>query len=125
MPINLHGIVSGVISAINPNERVTYRRSLGSTTNADGSQTPVYDSGTSVMAQVQETTTDDLRKSDGLNLQGQKLKAWLDGSMSGVVRQSGRGGDLIVRADGSTWLVANIIEQWATWVAVLMVRQNP
>lgn len=121
--MNLHTLVSGAIGVVNPHEWITYRACTGYTTAADGTRTPTYAAPRRRLAQVQNTTTNDLRKVDALHIQGQTLRAWMAGEAEGVERQSGRGGDLFTRADGSVWLVQSIIEQWPGWVALLLVRQ--
>ncbi len=124
--MNLHAIASNIISRINPNEWVQWQASTGSVTNADGSRSAAYAPPVRVLAQVQETTQDDLRKADALNIQGEKVKLWMSGAASGVVRMNNKGGDLFVRArDGSRWLVLSVIETWPDWCSVLLVRQMP
>ena len=125
MAMNLHAVASNVISVVNPMETLQYQRSLGSTTGADGVRVPTYAAPIALVAQVQETTQDDLRKANALLVQGEKVKAWFTGDASGVVRMSQRGGDLFTRADGSLWLVQSVIETWPEWCSVLLVRQMP
>jgi hypothetical protein len=38
---------------------------------------------------------------------------------------SGAGGDLIVDAAGSTWLVATVLENWTDWTKLGLVLQSP
>jgi hypothetical protein len=126
MSMNLHSIASRAISKVNPNEWMQYQASTGSVTSADGSRVPSYAPAIRVLAQVQETTQDDLKKGDALNIQGEKVKLWMSGSASGVVRMSNKGGDLFGREkDGTQWLVLSVLETWPEWCAVLLVRQMP
>jgi hypothetical protein len=123
--MNLHEIASGVIGIINPNEWITYYRSTGSVTAADGKRVPTFAPAQRVYAQVQNTTTDDLKRSDALNLQKATLKVWFTGAAAGVIRQAQRGGDTFAMDDGSTWLLLSVLEQWPEWCSVLLVRQHP
>ena len=74
--------------------------------------------------QVQAMTAGDLRQVEGLNLNGTKRGIYLDGSINGVVRVYLKGGDLITFPDGSTWLVAMVLEQWPDWCKVAATLQD-
>ena len=50
--MNLHAIVAPVVGAVNPNQTVTVFTSIGSTTAADGSQTPTYATPAALTASV-------------------------------------------------------------------------
>jgi hypothetical protein len=122
--VNLHGIVSGAIGAVNPNVSATMQRSTGYATQPDGTQTPNYETYANVVCQFQELTQRDLRKLDGVNLQGVTRALYLNGSWSGVVRADARGGDLVITPDNATWLVTAVIEQWPDWCKLLVTKQN-
>ena len=127
--MNLHALVSGAIAVVNPFTPVTIRVSTGYTTGADGTRTPTYDDVIGISAQIQNLTFGDLAQIDGLNLQGDKRKIYLNGSYDGVNRESGVGGDLIVFPDGdswpfgTSWLVAQTLEQWPDWCCVAVTQQ--
>ncbi len=124
--MNLHGIVRGTVTAVNPDLTVTLKQSTGYTTSADGTQVPAYSTTTGVHAQIQALSGKDLRQIDGMNLQGSLAAFYLYGAISGVVRASQEGGDLITVASGAyagTWLVTITLEQWsdggpASWCKV-------
>jgi hypothetical protein len=128
--MNLHGIVSGIISAVNPMTPATLQISTGSTTNAGGVRTPTYGYPQQVSAQIQALTADDLRQLDGLNIQGTKRGIYLMGKLDGLVRVDGKGGDLITFPDGTvwpfgtTWLTVQVLEQWPDWCKVAATLQN-
>lgn len=122
--MNLHGIVSGVISAVNPNVPVEVRTSTGSATAADGSRTPTYADPVVVTGQVQELTTKDLRQLDGLNVQGSQRAVYLSGEVDAIQRISRLGGDLVALGDGSVWLTTHVLEQWPDWCKVAVTLQN-
>lgn len=125
--MNLHNIVAGAVSAINPAMNATIQRSTGYTTAADGTRAPTYASPERVKAQVQALQYNDLTQLAGLNIQGEKRAMYLNGNWEGVARPDGRGGDLITLPDGSVWLVVQVLENWASqdgWVKVAVTRQN-
>jgi hypothetical protein len=130
--VNLHGIVSGAIGAVNPFITGTVRYSTGSTTQPSGKRTPAYNDVTGVSLQVQALTFRDLQQLEGLNLNGTRRAIYLFGAADGVVRPTSKGGDLIVITGGvqaGTWLVAQVLEQWgdggvASWVKVAVTLQN-
>lgn len=124
--MNLNGIVSAAISAVNPRLQVTVSRSTGYTTNADFTRTPTY-STSALLGQVQALTSKELDQVSGLNLQGEKLAIYADGLLEGVSRPDGVGGDTLTLPDGSTWLVALVLENWnrsSGWTKAAIVRQS-
>ncbi len=121
--MNLHGIVSGQIEAVNPFETVALSTSLPARQNADGSRTPLY-STEPVTVQVQALTGKDLRQVEQINLQGTLRKFYFYGDVEGIVRSLKRGGDLITRSDSSEWLVTMVMETWPDWCAVIGTLQN-
>lgn len=122
--MNLHGIVSQVISAVNPREPVTIQFSTGSTTGADFSRQPAFSAPLAMLGQIQALTTPELRLLDQLNLQGAQRTIYLFGDVQGIIRVSQQGGDLITLADGSIWLTVTILEQWPNWVKAAIKLQN-
>jgi hypothetical protein len=124
--MDLHGIVKGVIGAVNPLVPATMQISTGYTDNADGSRTPTY-STLAVNAQVQSMTYMDLRQVEGLNLNGTRRAIYLEGEFNGVNRPSQKGGDLVTLTDGPNagiWLIAQVIEQWENWCKVIVTLQD-
>jgi len=125
--MNLHQIVSGAVSAINPWVTASIQMSAGYTTAADGSRAPAYAPAVSVQVQAQALTYKDLMQIDGLNLNGEKKALYINGNWEGVSRPDGKGGDLITMPDGSIWLIAQVLENWGDtdgWVKVAVVKQD-
>jgi hypothetical protein len=129
--MNLHGIVRGAITVVNQDVLATLRRSTGYTISPDGTQIPAYADTPDIAVQVQAASSDDIRQLDGLNIQGIRRVAYLNGSAMGVVRNLQVGGDLFifpagVLPEGDTWLVAHVMEQWgpgSEWCKVALVLQ--
>lgn len=121
--MNLHNIVSGAIAAINPMVTASIRVSSGATTNDDGTRVPTYADPVNVPAQVQSLQYQDIIKLAGLNIQGARNKIYLNGNWNGLVRRDNKGGDLITMPDGSVWLVAVVLENWADWTCVAVTAQ--
>lgn len=128
--MNLHAIVRGAITTVNPDVYCTVRRSTGvSTTQADGVQVPGYADTPNVPVQVQALTYSDLMKLDALNIQGVRRAVYLNGAVMGLVRVASRGGDLLIfptgtLPEGDVWLCAQSLEQWPDWCKVAITLQN-
>lgn len=126
--MNLHGIVSGAISVVNPFVFTTLKRSAGYTTAADGTRTPLFNDIPGISVQVQALTYSDLQHLDGLNIQGVRRAVYLNGAAMAVVRPLQAGGDLFVFPDctlpeGNTWLVAYVLESWPDWCKCALTLQ--
>ena len=121
--MNLHALVRGAINSVNPDIPVSIQRSAGYTTSPDGTRVPVYDAPLAAMAQVQELTAADLRKLDGLNIQGAVRSVYLNGQWNGAVRPGGTGGDLLT-FQGRVWLVTAVLDQFPDWTHMAVTLQN-
>jgi len=126
--MNLHGIVRGAITSVNPDVWATIRVSTGYTTLPSGRQQPQYEN-VDVKIQVQALTYTDLMKLDGLNIQGVRRAIYAYGFYAGVIRDRARGGDLVTFADGvvpegQVWLIAQELEVWPDWVKFVITLQN-
>lgn len=126
--MNLHGLVAGAIGGINPFITGTIKVSDGTyTTTDDGRRTPSYTSAEDVSMQIQPLSSDDLRKLEGLNLQGEHRKIYFYGKYAGVIRNSQNSGDLVIISSGvnvGTWLVNQVLEAWPDWCCVAVTLQN-
>lgn len=125
--MNLHGIVSGAISAVNPQVLATIMVSTGDVLGPNGQPNPTYRTVRGVPVQVQPMTYKDLVQTEGLNLNGTKRSIYINGRVDGIVRSKNKGGDLIILtgcANAGTWLVAMILEQWPNWVKCAVVLQD-
>lgn len=121
--MNLHGIVSGVIAAVNPMVAATLRISAGTYTTApSGERTPNYLADLQVSAQVQDLSQKDLLHLDGLNVQGSQKVIYVSGHLSGINRPTQKGGDLVILADG-VWLTTAVLEGWSDWCKVAVTQQ--
>lgn len=121
--MNLHNIVSGAIGAINPFVPVSIQQSTGYTTGSDGSQIPSYSTVTTT-GQEQALTGGDILRLNNLNVQGVVCKMYLNGNIEGLVRATGKGGDLLTFG-GRTYLVSAVLERWADWCCVALTMQVP
>lgn len=126
--MNLHGIVRGQITAVNPDTTVSVQVSAGTyTTDDDGKRVPDYLPAVEVPGQVQPVSFRDITQLDSLNIQGTRIAIYLYGRVDGLVRVTQKGGDLITVAAGQyrgVWLVAMISEQWPDWCKALCTLQD-
>lgn len=125
--MNLNQIAARVVRAVNPQVRVVVQISTGSQPNPDGTRTPTYADPIAVIGQVQPMTWRDIQQIQGLNLQGTRKKIYLNGEIDGLIRSTSQGGDLVTFPDGSTFLVAIVLEGWdltAGWCCVAVTLQN-
>lgn len=125
--MNLHALVSPIISMVNPSTIATYQQSTGSTTAADGSRTPSYADPVDVTVQIQMLTWKDLQQLQGINLNGERRAIYVSGDWQGVARPRFRGGDLITLPTGETWLVVQVLENWfetSGWAKVAATLQK-
>jgi len=124
--IDVHALANRATSRVNPNVPITWVRSTGYTTAADGARTPTT-SSTTLAGQVQGLTAEDLRQTDGLNISGIKRSVILRGDIEALVRADGKGGDVLQFKDSTgtvrDWLVVLVQETWPTWCRVIVVQQ--
>ena len=123
--MNLHGVVSGAISAINPMQTAVLKVSTGSTLSPTGPGRPVpsYAAPVTLQAQVQDLSQRDLMHLESLNVQGSQKVIYLNGQVSGLSRPANKGGDLITLG-ADTWLTTAVLEQWPDWAKVAVTLQN-
>lgn len=121
--MNLHGIASGIVGAVNPPVPIVIKVSTGYTTAADGSRAPSYAAPVTVLGQVQALSYQDLAQMDGLNIQGEKRAVYINGRVDGLIREENKGGD-IVTFNGHTWLVVLVLEYWPDWCKFAITRQD-
>lgn len=123
--MDLHGIVSSAIGAVNPLVTAQLLVSTGSTTNPDGSVSPSYAAPVSIQVQAQELSFKELQHVENLNLQGILKSIYCPGTVQAVNRVAGTGGDKIV-IGGDTYLAVAISEQWPDWCRVIgQLQVNP
>ena len=126
--MNLNAIVSTSIGAVNPSVPVQVQISNGYVTAADGSRTSTYQPAFGAIAQVQDLSQGELRQVEGLGIQGAQRGIYVNGYLSGAVRWSQKGGDILVLQNQNgvleTYLTTAVLEQWSTWVKVSATLQN-
>lgn len=121
--MNLHGIVRGAITAVNPDVTVAISESTGYTTSADFEQVPTYTT-IPAQAQIQALTGKDLKQLDGMNLNGTLRAIYFYGDVEAIVRVMRKGGDLITDSNNNVWLVNQVLETWPDWCKVAVTLQN-
>lgn len=125
--MNLHGIVRGVITAINPDRTISLLRSTGYTVLPGGKQVPTQTT-LSGPAQIQALGPSDLKHMNDLNLQGVMRKVYLYGNWQGAIRADATGGDVLQFAQipggaAQNWKVVTVFESWPDWCSVGVVLQ--
>ncbi|MHB8283954.1 MAG: hypothetical protein ACYDD1_04690 [Caulobacteraceae bacterium] len=127
--MNLHAIVSGAISVVNPFISAGVQINQGSTIAEDGTQIPTLGPVMGAQIQVQSLQYNDIAQLDNLNIQGERRKVYLNGNWDGLVRIDQRGGDLITFPEFPggvvrTWLVVMVLEHWPDWTSVAVTLQD-
>lgn len=129
--MNLHGIVSGGIGAVNPFVAATIQRSTGYVTAGDGTRTPTY-VAVPVSVQVQALDAGALQHLAEQNISGVLRRAYLNGDFRSVFRPGSGGGDMFdfnsgggMRADlaDTRWLVVQVYETWPDWCSLAIQLQ--
>lgn len=125
--MNLHGIVRGAVTAVNPDiDAVLHRNSGGYTTDAAGVRTPRFETMQGRI-QVQGINGKDLQHINQLNLQGNLRTVYLFGNWFGVVRADAKGGDVLQFAESGgcvqDWRIVNVMETWPHWTKVIVCLQ--
>jgi hypothetical protein len=121
-------IANQVSQVTNPNISMTWLKSTGYTTSASGARTPTTTSQV-ISAQVQGLSSEDLKHTDGLNIQGVMRSVHIFGNVQGVVRIDQQGGDILQFQElpgGAirNWKVIQVMETWPTWSRVLVALQS-
>ena len=122
--MDLHGIVSGAVGAVNPFTVATIKVSTGYATNPDGSRNPAYAAPQTASVQLQALEYNDIIQADSLGIQGVRRKMYVKGEVDGLVRAGNKGGDLVTLGDGTVWKVAMIAEQWPNWCCAIITLQD-
>lgn len=119
--MNLRSIASNAVDSINSEIPITIKQSTGYTTGLDGAQTPAY-STVSTTGRIQALSGSDIKRIEGLNIQGVVQKVYLNGNYEGQFRALEKGGDLLIFG-GRTYLVTVVFERWPDWCAVGVTAQ--
>jgi hypothetical protein len=120
--MNLRNIANAVTSSVNPNKRLTIFVSTGYVMDGTGRQVPQYHN-VYAMGDRQSLSGSDIKRLEGLGIQGVTCKLYLNGNYEGMFRVLGKGGDLIL-IDGKTYLVTLVMERWADWCCLALTMQT-
>lgn len=126
--MNLNAIAGPLVAAINPTVTILVERSTGPVTSASGKRVASYAPPVEVRAQVQPIQYSDIMLTNGMGIQGQRIKIYLPGEWNGIVRADALGGDRVTLPDNTVWIVAVQVENWggpSGWTSVICTRQNP
>ena len=132
--MDLNAIASAATRSVTPAVAGQVWLSTGSTTADDGTRTPTFNTLSQVTLDMQPLSGRDLQQLDGLNIQGVQRVAYVRGDIQGLVRVTGKGGDMIVipaapsapAYAGGSWLVVAVMETWPDWCKVgLTLQVNP
>lgn len=129
MLLNLHHSSRGHINLVNKDEDISLYKSIGQV-NTKGQLRPKYAPAEKIKAQIQAEKDSALYHADrvGQNDTTRKAYIYADSSLppAGVVRPFARGGDIIIRADGTTWLVIAVLKDFSAqgWVSVRIALQT-
>lgn len=126
--MNLHSLVRGVITTVNPDSDVQWFASTGNAVSDTGKQTPIYAGGILLQGQIQPAPTAMLSKYDYLQAQGKYYTVYFYGREQAINRVENKGGDLLLFPEvpeGTirTWLIVQVPEQWPDWCCVLCCLQ--
>jgi hypothetical protein len=115
--MNLHQVVRGAITSVNPDIPAQFLASTGYTINSAGKQTPAYATPVTVTIQVQPLSSQELAHINFLNMQGVFRAIYLYGDAEGIVRLQQKGGDLFQFAafagdPVANWLTVKAEENW-------------
>lgn len=133
MALNLHSIVRGAITTVNPDYLGVWRQSTGYTQDRTGRPVPQYTDHANTAMQVQALSGKDLLHEAFQSMQGVKRAVHVFGNVTGVVRPDGTGGDLLLFPEfrggpNRTWLVVVVMESWSPdvrgWCRVGVVLQT-
>ena len=119
--MNLHNMAVGLVGIVNANRDVTHRSCTGETQNDHYERVPIYSDST-IKAQVQALSSEQLSVVNNLNFQGEMYSIITAKQLKALSRIDQSGGDLIV-FDESTWLVIHIDETFSDHTKAIIQRQ--
>lgn len=120
--MNLHQIVRGAITSVNPDVTGVLKVNSGFTTAPGGKRVQSY-TDVDVIVQMQSLSSTDLKQIDAVNIQGILRSAYLNGNFNGVNRPEQKGGDILMIGD-ERWLVVKVPELWPEWCRVIINLQR-
>ncbi|EPG4624289.1 hypothetical protein KSS43_002572 [Citrobacter koseri] len=120
--MNLHQIVRGAITTVNPDVPGVLKVNSGFTTAPGGKRVQSY-TDVEVIVQMQSLSSTDLKQVDAINAQGILQSAYLNGNFNGINRPEQQGGDMLI-VDGKTWLVVKVAELYPDWCHLIVNLQR-
>lgn len=120
--MNLHQIVRGAITTVNPDVPGVLKVNSGFTTSPGGKRVQSY-TDVDVIVQMQSLSSTDLKQIDAINVQGILQSAYLNGNFNGINRPEQQGGDMLI-VDGKTWLVVKVAELYPDWCHLIINLQR-
>ncbi|HHD2937370.1 hypothetical protein ASV01_11670 [Enterobacter kobei] len=120
--MNLHQIVRGAITTVNPDVPGVLKVNSGFTTAPGGKREQSY-TDVDVIVQMQSLSSTDLKQVDAINVQGILQSAYLNGNFNGINRPEQQGGDMLI-VDGKTWLVVKVAELYPDWCHLIVNLQR-
>lgn len=130
--MDLRLLANSVTQNVNPNISAVLISNQGYTTDASGKRTPVTTS-TNVTIQVQAISSELIRHSDALNIEGVTRSVYLYQQAQGAVRATAQGGDILsfpltFGGPNRNWLVTQVIEDFHSsdpqWSHVIVTLQQ-
>ena len=116
--MNLHRIANAAVRNVNPNEFITLFKALGQV-NEKGIIKPKYLAPEVMEAQVQDDADSSLQHTDTVNQTGHVKRFYVNKYTDdnvlvpqSLMRQKERTGDIILRSDGTYWLVTQVLEDF-------------
>jgi len=121
--MNLNAIAGNVINAVNEDIPAILYQNIGYRTLANSHRVAKYANGVAALVQVQSASSGDLRKLEGMNIQGVDTTVYMNGALSANVRVLAKGNDLI-KFRNQCWLVVAVLERWPDWAKLAVTLQN-
>jgi len=121
--MNLNAIAGNVINAVNEDIPAILYQNIGYQTLANSHRVAKYANGVAALVQVQSASSGDLRKLEGMNIQGVDTTVYMNGALSANVRVLAKGNDLI-KFRNQCWLVVAVLERWPDWAKLAVTLQN-
>jgi hypothetical protein len=119
--MNIHGLAVGYVGIVNTNRTITLKRYTGITQNDHYERVPSYTS-TTILAQVQALSGDQLREINHLNVQGEMRSVICADELRGVSKPDQKGGDML-NFDGHDWLVVHVQETFPDHTMAIVQKQ--